>query len=87
MKSKKQYSFHNLKWSLSAFYYFKKKPDTISYIFEAYEVLRSLFLVVKLLNYKQIKPSKKTEWSIDAVRSILTNPIYREYSFFFAPAQ
>lgn len=64
----------------------KEKPDTISYIFEAYELLRSLSLVVKLLNYKQIKPSKKTEWSIDAVRSILTNPIYSEYSFFFDPA-
>lgn len=63
----------------------KEKPDTISYIFEAYELLRSLSLVVGLLNYKQIKPRTKTAWSIDAIRSILTDPIYSKYPSLFEP--
>ena len=63
----------------------KEMPDTISYIFEAYELLRSLSLVVRLLDYKQIKPRTKTAWSIDAIRSILTDPIYSKYPSLFEP--
>lgn len=63
----------------------KEKPDTISYIFEAYELLRSLSLVSRLLDYKQIKPRTKTAWSIDAIRSILTDPIYSKYPSLFEP--
>lgn len=63
----------------------KEKPDTISYIFEAYELLRSLSLVVRLLDYNQIKPRTKTAWSIDAIRSILTDPIYSKYPSLFEP--
>ena len=57
----------------------KEKPDTISYIFETYELLRSLSLVVRLLDYKQIKPRTKTAWNIDAIRSILTDPLHCEF--------
>lgn len=63
----------------------KEKPDTISYIFEAYELLRSLSLVVRLLDYKQIKPRTKTAWSIDAIRSILTDPLYCDFPSLFEP--
>lgn len=63
----------------------KEKPDTISYIFEAYELLRSLSLVVRLLDYKQIKPRTKTAWNIDAIRSILTDPLYCEFPSLFEP--
>ena len=64
----------------------KEKPDTISYIFEAYELLRSLSLVVKLLDYKQIKPRTKTAWSLETIRSILTDPTYHKYPFLFDSA-
>lgn len=64
----------------------KEKPDTISYIFEAYELLRSLSLVVRLLDYKQIKPKTKTAWSIDAIRSILTDPLYCDFPSLFEPS-
>lgn len=64
----------------------KEKPDTISYIFEAYELLRSLSLVSRLLDYKQIKPRAKTAWSIDAIRSILTDPLYCDFPSLFEPS-
>lgn len=63
----------------------KEKQDTITYIFGAYELLRSLSLVVRLLDYKQIKPRSKTKWSIEAIRSILTDSLYCESPTLFDP--
>ncbi len=64
----------------------KEKPDTISYIFESYELLRSLSLVSRLLDYKQIKPRTKTTWNIDAIRSILTDSLYCDFPSLFKPS-
>lgn len=49
-------------------------------------MLRSLSLVVRLLDYKQIKPRTKTAWSLETIRSILTDPIYHKYPFLFDSA-
>lgn len=50
--------------------------NTVPYIFNAYELLRSLSAVTNLLNYKKFRSPKGTSWIITNVRSILTNPCY-----------
>lgn len=48
----------------------------IRYIFNAYEMLKSLHQVVYLLDYKHIRPYGNIRWSADTVRNILNNSYY-----------